>query len=210
MIGGRIVRKNYKNLFFAIIILIIIFLALNTNKFFIKNYRSVPVWTNYEPDYYQNTVNEKTGIKDKIINLKNNLKIENLIFYLTGIRPKIPITYLKKEIPMLANYTPGVVKKEEKFLYQSSQDSNAKKPNIIKLKFDIRENAKKRKIKIPESKKDIKKENVIRKIEPEKVVAIYHTHTSETYIDDPRYQDMNGMTKGIRCHIIILGKLLKI
>lgn len=205
MRGGRTVNKKITTKFFLVLILIIILISLNTEKFFLKDNRSIPVWTNYEQEYYHNFADKPTGIKRKIANIKKVFKVENIIFYITGIRPRVPITYLKKEIPLLANYTPGVIKKEENILYQSIPDIDEEKFNIIQLKFNMKDDKINENTGRQENEKNIEIERRVEK----KVIGIYHTHTSETYIDDPRQQDMNGHVKpGLIGNVAQVGRTL--
>ncbi|MGM0409528.1 MAG: stage II sporulation protein P [Bacillota bacterium] len=128
---------------------------------------------------------------DLVLNLKkinNLLNIEKMIYYLTGVEAKNPITYLKKEIPLLAHYTPDVLREEENILYQSNKNEEL---NIVKLKFNIDNDLRTTKEENTEQ-KETKKENKTIDNKNEKTIIIYHTHTSETYIDDPRTQDING------------------
>ena len=205
MIGGRNVNKYISSKIFIVIIIILILISLNAEKYILRNFRSVPVWTNYENDYYENPVTDNNSLKGKINKIKNIFKIDNIIFYLTGIKAKVPITYLKKEIPMLANYNPGVINKEENILYKSQNESSENKMNIIKLKFDLRAELdnEDRNNYINENKDNENNERINENKRNEenfiannkKLIAIYHTHTSETYIDDSRPQDMNGHVK---------------
>ena len=204
---------NKRNLFF-IIILIIVFLSLNAGKFFNQSHQVEPVWNDYEKDYYQlSSDNEGNWLISKIKNFKRALSPSNLIYNTTGIRPKIPITYLKREIPFLTFYNPGALEKAENLIYKASKepvsdDSTQKTDSnnrVIKLKFDLSNSSEYKRDNIneeaPDKKPNIQVKNdetrdsdVNRNINSNerKVIAIYHTHTSETYMDDSRPQDNNG------------------
>jgi stage II sporulation protein P len=194
---------NKKNLY--IIILIIVFLSLNAGKFLDQGYQVVPVWTNYEEDYYHSpTDTEERGIFRKINNLKTFLSPPNLIYYLTGIKPRIPMTYLKREIPFLEFYNPGALEEAENIIYTADNkqdtelDISDSNNRVIELQFNLSKPEADGKDNLANNQQNnkntmgpSKKQEKINK-DKKKLVAIYHTHTSETYMDDSRPQDNNG------------------
>ena len=203
-----------KKYLYIIIILMIVFLSLNVGKFYNQTRQVTPVWNNYELDYYQMTEESNTGLISRINKIKKTLSPSNLIYNVTGIKPRIPMTYLKREIPFLTFYNPGTLKEPDSKVYKTDnniEDNSLRqtedgdsRDRVIRLKFDLsktsetnRQNmvnekdltnrTKKEKINQPQSEDvDIKEKR------DKKVVAIYHTHTSETYMDDSRPQDHNG------------------
>ena len=186
---------NSKRKLFYFIIVIILLFSLSANKIILNNYTSRIVWNTAKQSIYNKNQVNTSNIKNKLAKIKNFVKAENIIFYLTGVKPKVPITYLKKEIPLLGNYTPNAIKKEENILYQSNKEKE--ELNIIKLKFNINNVDMKddRLNTINDNEINVDKSQEIIKENEKKTIAIYHTHTSETYIDDPRQQDVNGHVK---------------
>ncbi len=186
---------NFKRRLFFFIIVLILLLSLSTEKILLNNYTSMAVWNTAKENSYNKNQSNTANLKDKIAKIKKFVKAENIIFYLTGVKPKVPITYLKKEIPLLANYTPNAIKKEENIFYQSNKEKE--ELNIIKLKFNINNidmrDTKSNTINDNEINEEMNKTTI--KENEKKTIAIYHTHTSETYIDDPRQQDVNGHVK---------------
>ncbi len=176
-------KNQFKGFSFIIYILIIIVIltGLNINKFWNNRNKAVPVWSEQDREYY----NSDTGVIKKV---KNTLSPGNLLYKLTKIRPRVPVTYLKREIPLLGYYTPEELKKQENKIYIPEKDKATAENRVIKLKFDMRKSTEKENIKTAEVKERV--ENKARKKQP--VAYIYHTHTSETYIDDARNQDNNG------------------
>ncbi len=182
--------KKYKYIFIVIIVSVLVF--LNINKYREMNDVVIPVWSSYDEEYYNN---QNNSFLDK---LQNTFSPDRIIYGITKVRLQAPITYLKREIPLLAYYTPEELKEPTETIYRPGNNPNS----IIRLKFNIqdegdnsfiakngRENinnnqAQKEIIDLPEE----------RTIRPQDspVIAIYHTHTSETYMDDPRNQDSNG------------------
>ncbi len=183
-------NNRYSSLF-TLIIIIIILMSLNLDKFSGQTNQVIPVWSSQDENYYQNS--SEQNILQKI---RSSLSPENIVYRLTRIRLNVPITYLKREIPLLGYYTPQELKEPSRTVYREDKDNNS---SIIQLKFDLRN--------IDESKNQTQEENRAENASPEEsrtqkrsetdsrhqpVIAIYHTHTSETYIDDPREQDNNG------------------
>ncbi|MFW6306786.1 MAG: stage II sporulation protein P, partial [Bacillota bacterium] len=200
--------KKYKIIIIFVIVIILIFLNIKKYRE-INDNTAVPVWSSYDDQYYESR--PETGFLDKLANTFNP---DRLVYGMTKVRLRAPITYLKREIPLLAYYTPEELKKPTETIYQPGSRKN----NMIELKFDLREDNKENetqtkitdnsksednKIKDPTDKQNNNQlpdrpenradENERIPINGEKpVIAIYHTHNSETYIDDPRHQDDNG------------------
>lgn len=167
---------------FIAIILILVLLGLNIKKFS-GSKEVLPVWSSYDEEYYRGE-NEGEGL---IFQARNYLAPDNILYRLTRIRIRAPITYLKREIPLLAYYTPEGLKKPAETIYTPASNGN----KVIKLKFDLRrEQVKPEGETRPERKAIKERKEIILDYQP--LVFIYHTHTSETYIDDPRLQDNNG------------------
>jgi stage II sporulation protein P len=158
------------------LLLIIILLGLNIKKFY--HFKEVvPVWSSYDQSYYDE--DEEMGFLDKT---KSFFAPDNILYRLTRIRVRAPITYLKREIPLLAYYTPEALREPVKTIYQPAEDNR-----VIKLKFDLRGEVRKEEI------EERPEPEVVKKImDYQPLVFIYHTHTSETYVDDPRIQDNNA------------------
>lgn len=160
-------------------------IGLNIIKYRSSDKEVLPVWSSYDQEYY----NEETrlGLWDGV---KKTFSPENLLYQATKIRVRAPITYLKQEIPLLAYYTPEDLKEPTQTIYNPGNSKN----NIIQLKFDLsKENIQDKNPIIKETEDYPADNNIeIRKNNNAPLVVIYHTHTSETYIDDPRPQDNNG------------------
>lgn len=159
----------------------------------IKKYREmsdvvVPVWSSHDEEYY-NPDDNKTLVEK----VKENIDPARLIYSLTNVRLKVPITYLKREIPLLAYYTPEELKTPTSTIYEPGSTKN----KIIQLKFNLNEqineitdNGERNNT---NNEPDKGNQSVDRRMDQQQpLVAIYHTHTSETYVDDPRIQDNNG------------------
>jgi len=180
--------KKYKYIFIVIILSILIF--LNINKYREMNDVVIPVWSSYDEEYYNQ---QNNSFIDK---LQNTFSPERLIYGITRVRLQAPITYLKREIPLLAYYTPEELREPTETIYRPENNPNS----IIRLKFNIQdegdnsfiaENSRDDINQQQEKRIDLPEERVIRP-QGRPVIAIYHTHTSETYMDDPRNQDANG------------------
>lgn len=160
-----------KGIRIIVLITIIVLVVLN-----IKKYQElemvVPVWSSYDEEYYNY---ENASFLDKV---KDKLSFERFIYSVTKVRLRAPLTYLNREIPLLAYYTPEELQTGTETVYTPVK----KEGNLIRLKFNLAE------------KTDLAGNDRVELNEEKKspVVAIYHTHTSETYIDDPRKQDRNG------------------
>jgi len=152
--------------------------GLNFNKFIKNKNSAVPVWSEQDREYYNNNMSLKMKVK-------NIISPGNLLYQLTRIRPRAPITYLKREIPLLGYYTPEELKKQEQKIYIPQINKSTAENRVIKLKFDMRQLEENIDIKASEI-------NRVEKQVEQPVVFVYHTHTSETYIDDVRNQDGNG------------------
>lgn len=181
-------QVNRKNLSLIIVLVIIlVLLGLNVIKYQRYSDVVVPVWSSYDEEYYSEPA-EKTLISEA----KDFFMPENLLYLLTRVRVAAPITYLKEEIPLLAYFTPQELKEPTQSLYLPGNGDD----QIIHLKFNLSqpENLERENKLIDEQNPDRKPPEELRETELEAlpVVAIYHTHTSETYIDDPRKQDNNG------------------
>ncbi|MFP4662651.1 MAG: stage II sporulation protein P [Halanaerobiales bacterium] len=173
--------KKYKFVF--IVLIAVILIILNIRKYREMNDVVVPVWSSYDEEYYNN---KDLTTMDKI---RNTFSVDRLVYGLTRVRLRAPLTYLKREIPILAYYTPEELKQQTETIYRPESNQNS----IIRLKFNIQDEAdssgnvniekEEESIDIPDN----------REITPEQrpLIAIYHTHTSETYMDDPRNQDNN-------------------
>jgi stage II sporulation protein P len=180
---------RHRNLSIIIILIIaLVLLGLNIKKYRQYNDIVVPVWSSYDEEYY----NEPED-RNLLTRVKDFLKLENILYRITRVRVEAPITYLKQEIPLLAYYTPEELKEPTQSIYLPGEGNS----RIIQLKFNLSQSE------IRERKEDLIQEQTPDKREPTEgserftveempVVAIYHTHTSETYIDDPRNQDNNG------------------
>jgi len=174
--GERLMFSRLNNRMILALLLIIILLGLNIKKFY--HFKEVvPVWSSYDQSYYDE--DEEMGFLDKT---KSFFAPDNILYRLTRIRVRAPITYLKREIPLLAYYTPEALREPVKTIYQPAEENR-----VIKLKFDLREEVRKEEI------EERPEPEVVKKImDYQPLVFIYHTHTSETYVDDPRIQDNNA------------------
>jgi len=157
--------------FFTLVIIIIVLLVLNINKFIYFPHRAKPVWLSYDEGYYEKALEE--NFKDKVM---KNFSTEKILYYLTRVKINVPVTYLKREIPLLGYYTPDILKEPSEIEYKTVVDNDEQ---IIKMKFDLRK---------PDNKEIVKENTPLES----PTIFIYHTHTSETFIDDPRTQDNNG------------------
>lgn len=177
--------KKLRILLVLIIILLLFF--LNIQKYNSSdNEFVIPVWSSYDQIYYSSNI--EPGLLEKF---KTTFHPERLIYGISKIRLRAPITYLKREIPLLAYYTPDELQSSEETIYipQLAHD------NVIKLKFDLKDEESDSVHDGPMEEGDtlIDSSERIEKTEQEQaVIAIYHSHTAETYIDDPRKQDANG------------------
>ncbi len=176
-------QNKYRSFSFIIYILIIIVIlsGLNLNKIWHNKNYVIPVWSGEDTEYYSKDVK----MIDKITNI---LSPGNLLYRLTRIRPRVPVTYLKREIPLLGYYTPEELRKQEEIVYLPRGNEKENEDRVIKLQFDMTKSE-------IDTKSEVKAEQpeqrlINRREQP--VILIYHTHTSETYIDDPRNQDNNG------------------
>lgn len=160
-----------KGIMIVLIIAIIVLLILNIKKYREKE-MVLPVWSSYDEEYYYYN---KGSFLDKV---KEKLSFERFIYGATKVRLRAPLTYLNREIPLLAYYTPLELKQAAERVYTPPQNEG----NLIRLKFNLADKS--------EAVGNDRAEPVERRKIP--LVAIYHTHTSETYIDDPRKQDRNG------------------
>ena len=130
-------NKKYRFLFLLIIIIVLVF--LNVQKFTNSNNQSlIPVWSSYEYNYYNSNISP--NIFDRI---KKTFNPERLIYGVSKIRLRAPITYLKREIPLLAYYTPEDLREPEERIYYASGETTSRKKseqseNYIKLQFDLR------------------------------------------------------------------------
>ena len=131
----------------------------------------------------------------------------NIFYSITRLELNSPVTYLRREIPLLGHYTPEVLREPSDTAYNID-----KADNVIKLQFDMRESlstsqqnqedreyvSKERQEqldeKIEEKKDIIEKREEAEKPEEDRspLIGIYHTHTAETYMDDARPQDGNA------------------
>lgn len=165
-------------------IIIVVLLILNIKKYRDLRDEVVPVWSSYDEEYYY-SINE-TSFFDRV---KKRLSLESFIYSVSKVRLQAPITYLKREILLLGYYTPEELKTQTETIYTPASNGN----NVIKLKFNLADEGRTSPI------REEKREGDIIEIPGDKIpvkkaplIAIYHTHTSETYIDDPRKQDVNG------------------
>ncbi|MFW5986132.1 MAG: stage II sporulation protein P [Halanaerobiales bacterium] len=175
-----------KKLFIFIFIIAVILLILNIRKYMEMDDVIVPVWSSHDQEYYR--ADKNRSLYNRI---KDNLRPDNLVYNLTGVRLQVPITYLKNEIPLLSYYTPEELKTPTSTLYHSDEGND----NIIQLKFNLSDTGEGKPENDEAAEIDKLNEDEDKRIyEPDNrpVIAIYHTHTSETYIDDPRPQDNNG------------------
>ncbi|MFW5996206.1 MAG: stage II sporulation protein P [Halanaerobiaceae bacterium] len=117
----------------------------------------------------------------RITYIINSLTPGNLFYRITRLRLRAPVTYLKREIPLMSQYTPEDLEDPTSTVYNAGE-SRSNENNVIRLEFDMRET----------SEEDSQKENPDTTRTNSPLVGIYHTHTSETYIDDARSQDDNG------------------
>ncbi len=226
-------NKFIKFIMVVILILIIIFTLLNIYKF--RDSRDVKeVWSQEGREYYFEIENNSF-----FHDLSKLFNWQEVIYRLTQIRLNVPVTYLKREIPLLAHYTPRELQESGETIYyaadpsetETSQDSQ---DNIMRFQFDLREEDKPqdeeadgvpddetaltKESKIVEERDDLT-EDIEKTAEPQKsnifdrlplkepLVAIYHTHTAETYIDDPRQR--NGhVSPGDIGHVAKVGERL--
>lgn len=154
-------KSSYKLL---AIVIILVLVVLNLQKFSQQRQEVVSVWSSYDRDYYYADITTNKGLVDS---LKSFFSLENIIYQLTRVRIKAPITYLKREIPLLGYYTPASLQKASQVIYQQEEREN----KVIHFQFDFE----------PDRKKEIEKPK-----RESPLIALYHSHTSETYIDDPR------------------------
>lgn len=176
---------NFKYTIYVMIIIIIILFGLNVIKFKGEEREVVTAWSR-EEQYFVPEEAEKNLLQK----IKEFAEPENLIFRLTRVRLKAPITYLKREIPLLGYYTPDELKKPTRTVYQVRDQE---KDKVIKLEFDLRQAQLEEKTEIaPLKSKKVSPNKRSLEASGKPLIAIYHTHTSETYIDDPRNQDNNG------------------
>lgn len=168
--------KKIKIKHVIICMVIFILVILNIKKYNHQGNSAVYVWSSRDEEYYQ--INQQTIIES----IKEIISPERIIYSITKTRIDAPITFLKREIPTMAYYTPDELKKPTDIIYKQGQENN-----IIQLKYDLRtENKKDKEVQIqPHQDKPNNSGS-------KRVIGIYHTHTSETYIDDPRNQDSNG------------------
>lgn len=167
----------------AALFILFLLVLLNINKFRELNNEVIPVWSQYDAEYYRSGVKE-----DLLTRIYDFLGPDQLIYRLTKIRIQAPITYLKREIPLLSYYTPEELKEEKNIVYQP--DSNG--GNVIKLKFDLRQEKRSEQITVEDLARKPRPEINVPSLREQPLIVLYHTHTSETYVDDPRHQDNNG------------------
>ncbi len=166
--------------FLIIIIIIVLLIGLNLRKFQDQRDEIIPVWSSYDENYYEEN-EQSRGFFEK-------LSPGQLLYKLTRVRIRAPITYLKREIPLLGYYVPEDLKEPTETIYQPADE----KDKLIQLKFDLN------KLESDQAREEAKQELDIdyeQRDENSQVyprVFIYHTHTSETYFGDPRTQDNNG------------------
>lgn len=181
--------KKLKLIIIALIILEL--LVVNIKKYTEMNDHVIPVWSRYDEEYYN--LNDKNIFYE----IKEAFNPERLFYGLTRVRPEVPLTYLKREIPLLAFYTPDEIKEPAETIYNPANEENF----VFKLKFDIDDlptenivNFDNTKPRIENQKKVFEESSNRDIISSSKrpTIVIYHSHTSETYIDDSRYQDNNG------------------
>ncbi|MEJ6951124.1 stage II sporulation protein P [Natronospora cellulosivora (SeqCode)] len=182
-------RKVYRGIIIILIIAILLF--LNIQKYSGQNEELLSVWSSYDYNYYNQRI--ESGLLDRF---REVFHPERLIYGVSKIRIRAPITYLKSEIPLLAYYTPEELQAESETIYTPE--------NLIQLQFDIiDEDGDGKQINLRDDDEKITEtkeiEESIEKQErdyistaKQPVIAIYHSHTAETYIDDPRIQDANG------------------
>ncbi|QTL97951.1 hypothetical protein GM661_08145 [Iocasia frigidifontis] len=180
---------SYKKIDLKVIMVVIMLLLifLNLLKYHMMSDVVVPVWSSHDVEYYDR---EKDN-RSLITRVKDYLSPEQLLYRLTRIRVRAPITYLKREIPLLAYYTPEELKTPRQVVYNPGDNNK-----IVKLKFDLRQgeeiSSQQDNSQSIDDLRGMEPDNKIRDDQKRPLIAIYHTHTSETYIDDPRKQDNNG------------------
>lgn len=180
---------SYKKIDIKVIMVVIMLLLifLNLLKYHMMSDVVVPVWSSHDVEYYDR---EKDN-RSLITRMKDYFSPEQLLYKLTRIRVRAPITYLKREIPLLAYYTPEELKTPRQVVYTPGDNNK-----IVKLKFDLRqEKERSNQQDNHHSIDDLRRRQTDKKIrnnQKRPLIAIYHTHTSETYLDDPRKQDNNG------------------
>jgi stage II sporulation protein P len=189
MYKGKKIHLNY--IIYYILIIIIILGGMTYNKFEKQKDEIIPVWSSCDEEYYG----------DKIKNVSSIFNPSRWISTILRIKPGVPISYLKHEFPLLTYYTPEGLKVPTQTIYKS-EGTNEFEGKIIKLKFDLREE------KTQEDKyidKSSERHEEKYNFNEEVIIAIYHTHTSETYFDDPRPQDSNG-------HVLpgVIGNVAKV
>ncbi|MFW6269258.1 MAG: stage II sporulation protein P [Bacillota bacterium] len=205
------IKLNSVKYLIYVIIIISIFLLFYLN---IEKYRNPlvevkPVFSEIENNYFRSE-------NEIFTKLKKWTNPEEIIFKLAKIKINIPVTYLRREIFLLGFYTPPKLKEPTQTIYESDntnseniEEENFNRDNFIQLKFDLRERDDLKEVKIEEvreekkeqnkqsekkSKNESSREEYSPSDEPE--IAVYHTHTSETYIDDPRIDNNFRVAQG--------------
>lgn len=170
---------------FIVAVIIVVLLILNINKYRNLKDEVVPVWSSYDEEYYYSY--NKNSLYDRI---KSRFSLESFIYSVSKVRLQVPITYLKREILLLGYYTPEELKSQTETIYTPVSGSQ----NVIKLKFNLADNTGTSPAREDSREGELidiqGKRTFLAKEAP--LIAIYHTHTSETYMDDPRKQDGNG------------------
>ena len=195
-------KVSLKLLIYIIILLILILSGLNYHKFSHQQKKAVTVWTQNDRRYFKSN-SEKKNFFDTVKKWTNPKKI---IYELTEIRVDAPITYLKREIPLLAHYTPEGLKEPGQTIYQT-KNKDQKNNNLIQLQFDLsNQNQTKQSRSVPDNR--YHNNSGQRQLQDRPVVAIYHSHTSETYIDDPRSGEDGHVPPGEIGNIAKVGQHL--
>src|SRR5690554_352783 len=181
--GG--IAMSSKSAKFIVAVIIVVLLILNINKYRNLKDEVVPVWSSYDEEYYYSY--NKNSLYDRI---KSRFSLESFIYSVSKVRLQVPITYLKREILLLGYYTPEELKSQTETIYTPVSGSQ----NVIKLKFNLADNTGTSPAREDSREGELidiqGKRTFLAKEAP--LIAIYHTHTSETYMDDPRKQDGNG------------------
>ncbi len=163
-------HQRYSGKFFFYFILILFVFSIYAG-YLSNDDNVVPVWSSHDREYYELD------------------PAHNIIYWLTDIRLRVPVTYLKREFPYFSFYQPKDLPKPGQQIYNQAEEK------FTKLEFEL-----------GKSREDERRKQ---RVTEKPVVLIYHTHTSETYSDDPRRQDNNGhVAPGQLGNVTRVGKRL--
>ncbi|MFW6256770.1 MAG: stage II sporulation protein P [Bacillota bacterium] len=196
--------KIIKYIFVLIFVLIIVLSLLNINKYYREN---STFWSRTERiDRHHKA--ENSGLLNYLSTL---VSPRELVQESLGLNLNVPITYLKQEIPLLSFYTPEDLKEAEHTLYENNSSENRDRKPVVKLTFDLRDEERFESTDRENSSKNDssrsegsaannagQENNNSQKRKQKKVplIALYHTHTSETYVDDVRANKQGNVAPG--------------